>query len=82
MAEGIITTMDEEIREAFRTVNAKLDGLPCAERGEHLARIEQRWENGAQQDKRKVELWKVWISFAALILIAIELLDKFNIIGK
>lgn len=73
------TIMDQEIREAFQTVYTKLDKLPCGERGEQLARINQKLENGETNKKTRIELWKVWMSLAALILVVIQVVDKFII---
>ncbi len=73
------TIMDQEIREAFQTVYTKLDKLPCGDRGEQLARIDQKLENGETNKKTRIELWKVWMSLAALILVVIQVVDKFII---
>lgn len=71
------TTMDQEIREAFQTVFKKLDDLPCGDRGEQLARMDQKLKNGDTQKKSRVELWKVWMSLAALIVVVVQVVDKF-----
>lgn len=71
------TTMDQEIREAFQTVFKKLDNLPCGDRGIQLARIEQKLQNGDTQKKTRIELWKVWMSLAALIVVVVQVVDKF-----
>ena len=73
------TIMDQEIREAFQTVFTKIDNLPCGERGIQLARIEQKQVNGETQKKTRIELWKIWISLAALIIVVAEVVDKFVI---
>ncbi len=71
------TIMDQEIREAFQTVFKKLDDLPCADRGEQLVRIDQKLANGDTQKKTRIELWKVWMSLAALIVVVVQVVDKF-----
>lgn len=73
------TIMDQEIREAFQTVFNKLDNLPCGDRGIQLAKIEEKHKEEDKLKSSRIEFWKIWISIAALILVVIQIVDKFVI---
>ena len=62
-------------------IEEKIDNLPCANRGERLARIEQQLENGDKQEQRdhdkKTEsfgLWRVFISVAGLAILVLQII--------
>jgi len=66
--------MEEDVASAFQRLESKIDNLPCSERGERLARLEQSKENGHIKKSESFDLWKVIIPAIGLAIIILQVM--------
>ena len=76
--------MDTDVANAFERIYDKIDNLPCGSRGEALARIEQKFENGekfeATRHSKKIEgltLWRVLIALGVAVITVMTFINRY-----
>lgn len=73
--------MDKMCEDTLLRIEGKIDNLPCADRGERLARLEQKNENGQRQEDvghnqriRSFGLWRILVAIGGLTIVVLQVM--------